>query len=138
MTNILLLLFSTLGFSNPTKADTIDYWHVYYNNNKIKEYNLYSNGEIVIKIKEVQKTDSITVLYFRDTPCSDCSNQVTVINEQYFTVSIGKGKGTWNPIKISVFDLIQKAEKGILNALYQEGAITNETESILLFKIKLE
>ena len=72
MTRILVILITTIGLFNSAKADTIDYWHVYYNKIKIKEYNQYSKGEIVLKIKDIKKSDSLTIKYFRDTPCDDC------------------------------------------------------------------
>jgi hypothetical protein len=78
MTKFLILFISAIGFFNAVKADTIDYWHVYYNKTKIKEYNQYSKGEITLKIKNIKNKDTLTVRYFRDTPCSDCKTQVVL------------------------------------------------------------
>ena len=138
MAKLLLLLISTIGFFYIAKADTIDYWHVYYNNTKIKEYNQYSKGEIVLKVKNIKKTDSLTILFFRDTPCSDCKTEVNVENESHFVITKGKGYGTFNPIKISVFDLLLKADRDFSCVYYQERDETETTPKVLLFKVKLE
>ncbi len=141
MTKFVLFLFVTLGLLNITKADTIDFWHVYYNKTKIKEYNQYSKVEIILKIKDIQKTDSLTIRYFRDTPCSDCETQVAIENGKHFVITKSIGKGTFNPIKISVFDLLQyhlKYNKDVYEVFYHEGQIISRTQRALIFKIKLE
>ena len=138
MKQFILLFISTIGIFNSVKADTIDYWHIYYNDVKIKEYNHYSKGEITLKIKDLKKTDSLTIKYFRDTPCSDCETQVIVESKSHFVITKGKGFGTFNPIKISVFDLLLKADRDFSYVYYQEGGKTNQTPRLLLFKIKLE
>jgi hypothetical protein len=141
MKRILIILISTLGLINSAKADTIDYWNIYYNKVKIKEYNQYSNGEIVLKIKDIKKTDSLTVKYFRDTPCKDCETQVAIENGRHFVITKGNGIGTFNPIKIPVYDLLQyylKADKEVYDVFYHEGQITSRTQRLLIFRIKLE
>ena len=141
MTRILIILISTFGLFSSAKADTIDYWHVYYNNIKIQEFNQYSKGAIVLKIKDIKKTDSLTVKYFHDTPCSDCKTQVAIENGRHFVITKGQGLGTFNPIKISIYDLLQyhlKADKEFYEVFYHEGQITSRTQRILIFRIKLE
>ena len=138
MKKFILLFISTLWIFNIAKADTIDYWHVYYNNKKIKEYNQYSKGEITIKVRHIKKTDSLTIMYFRDTPCSECETHVIVENKSHFVITKGKGVGTFNPIRISVFDFLLKADRNFSYVYYQEKHKTNQTQRLLLFKIKLE
>ena len=141
MTRILIILISTFGLFSSAKADTIDYWHVYYDNIKIKEYNQYSKGEIVLKIKDIKNTDSLTIKYFRDTPCDKCETKVAIENGRHFVITSGKGFGTFNPIKISVYDLLQyhlKADKEVYEVFYHEGQITSRTQRVLIFRIKLE
>ena len=141
MTRILIILISTFGLFSSAKADTIDYWHVYYNNIQIQEFNQYTKGAIVLKIKDIKKTDSLTVKYFRDRPCSDCETQVDIENGRHFVITKGQGLGTFNPIKISIYDLLQyhlKADKEVYEVFYHEGQITSRTQRILIFRIKLE
>jgi hypothetical protein len=138
MKKILSILILTIGLATGAKADTIDYWHVYYNNIKLKEFNQYAKGEIILKIKDIKRQDSLTVKYFRDTPCSDCETEVTIENSQKFVLAKGTGTGTFNPIKISVFDLLIKAAGNQLFVYYQENTTQGELIKTLLFKIKLE
>ena len=78
-------LILILLVSNICKADTIDYWHVYYNKTKIKEFNQISRGKtLVFKIANIKKKDSITVKYFRDTPCFDCVTSLTAEDEKHY------------------------------------------------------
>lgn len=135
MTRILIILISTIGLISSAKSDTIDYWLVYYNKVKIKEYNQYSKGEIILKIKDIKKTDSLTIKYFRDTPCDDCLTNLTIESDDNFVITKGQGTGTFNPINVSVFDLILKANRNYYNVYYYEK---NKPKKILLFKIKLE
>lgn len=135
MTRILIILISTIGLIDSVKSDTIDYWLVYYNKVKIKEYNQYSKGEIILKIKDIKKTDSLTIKYFRDTPCDDCLTNLTIESDDNFVITKGQGTGTFNPINVSVFDLILKANRNYYNVYYYEN---NKQEKILLFRIKLE
>jgi len=138
MTKILIILISALGLFNSAKADTIDYWHIYYNKIKIKEYNQYSNGVITLKVKDIKKTDSLTVMYFRDTPCDNCETQLAIEDRKHRAITKGKGIGTFKPIKVSVFDLLQyhlKSDKTVYEVYYQE---TSRTQRVLIFNIKLE
>jgi len=138
MTKFLFLLFSIIGFFGNVKADTVDYWHIYYNKTKIKEFNLYSKGEITLRSKDIKRTDSLTIIYFRDTPCSDCATEVIIETGSNFVITKGEGIGTFNPIKISVFDLLLKAERELNFAFFQEKQGASKTQRVLLFKIKLE
>ena len=141
MTIILTILFSIFVFFSSVKADTINYWHVYFNNTKIKEYSQYSKGEIVFNIKDIKKIDSLTVNYFRDTPCNNCETKVTIVNEEQFVITKGLGIGTLNPIKVSVYDLLLyhlKVNKDKFEVFYEEVQSTKHSVKFLIFKIKLE
>ena len=138
---ILIALICTLAMLSSVKADTIDFWHVYYNKVKIREYNQYSKGVITLPIKDIKKTDTLTVRYFRDTPCSNCETRVAVENEAHVVIANVNGYGTFNPISVSVSDLLQhalKPGKAVYDVFYSERQSTNPTPSVLIFKIKLE
>lgn len=121
------------------KADTIDYWHVYYNQKKIKEFT--TAGDIVLKRSKIKPGDIITLKYFRDTPCSDCEIYFTAEDEQGHTISKGVNKGTGTPVSISV-DLImaymEKAGISIINLYYREGEIINGKQKKLIGTIRLK
>ena len=86
-----------------SKADTIDYWHVYLNNKIIREFNQYSKDlTIKLKLSEAKPYDSIRVNYFRDTPCSDCDHFLAIKISDASQDTIVKGRGTFNPLSFSV------------------------------------
>lgn len=58
----LILLSLTVTTS---KADTIDFWHVYYSNKSIGDFTIYGKNAIILKLKDVKKEDSIKVLFYR-------------------------------------------------------------------------
>jgi len=141
MTRILIILVSAMGLFSSAKADTIDYWHIYYNRIKVNEFNQYSKGEIVLKIKNIRSTDSLMVKYFRDTPCVDCETHVTIENEKHFVIIKGKGLGTFNPISISIYDLLQyhlKNGQEVYDVFYHDGQNTGRGQKVLIFRAKLE
>ena len=138
MTRILIILISTIGFFSTTKADTIDYWHVYYNQTIIKKFNQFSKGEITLKIKDIKKTDSLTVKYFRNTPCGTCETRVEIEDSHQSVITTGQGIGTFNPIKISLFDLLVKADRNPIIVYYYERQNTGITIKVELFSVKLQ
>lgn len=138
MLKLIMLLVVSSGINLTAKADTVDYCRVFYNKKEIREYPLYSKGEILLKVKDIKENDSLTILYFRDTPCSECETNVIVENKQHFIITQGKGQGTFNPIKISVFDLLVKADRDYSYVYYYEVNGNINTPKIPLFKIKLE
>lgn len=141
MTRISITFLLAIGHLLTAKADTIDFWHIYYNGIKIKEYNLYSKGEIVFKIEDIKQTDSLTVKYFRDTPCSSCETQVAIESYEKHVIAKGLGRGTFNPIKISVYDLLQyylNEGSETCEVFYLKRRITNQIQKTSIFRIKLE
>ncbi|MDP4231529.1 MAG: hypothetical protein Q8916_14115 [Bacteroidota bacterium] len=132
---VLLIEFVPSG-----KCDTIDVWHVFYNKKKIKEFDEYSAfHEIVIHADSVKKGDSIVVYYYRDTPCDDCPTSLIVEDEQGNVRLKKNGIGTFNPIALSVNDLlvIRKSmdTKSALNIFFSEERLTPKR---LLFRLKLQ
>ncbi|MCU0390451.1 MAG: hypothetical protein MUE81_05000 [Thermoflexibacter sp.] len=128
-------------FLNTTQIDTIDFWHVYYNKIKIEAYNLNSEkSAITLKIKDIKKTDSLIVKYFKDTPCSKCKTQVTVQDKKHSLIAKGSNKGTFSPLKISVYDLLQyhlKAKEDIYEVFYVEEQEIGQKYK-LIFKVRFE
>jgi hypothetical protein len=67
MKRILVVFILTIGLTNFVKPDTVDFWHVYYNGVKIKEFHQYSKDkEIILKIKDIKENDLLTIVYFND------------------------------------------------------------------------
>jgi hypothetical protein len=140
MFKIIAFLFLSSIYSVIAKADTISYWHVYYNQTKI-EMNQFSNSLVTIRINEIKKKDTITVKYFRDTPSSEFETRIVVENQNHLIIAGGKNFGTYSPINFSVFDILKyyqiSKDKNYL-VYYYEGKISKPSDRTLLFKIKLE
>lgn len=115
------------------KADTLSYWHVYYNDLKIKEYVKYSdltNDFIKLNLKEIKQNDTITVLYYSDTPCNTCKTNIYIIDEKKKNIVLCNRIDERNPMKISVFDLIKYKLQNEVNVYYESDKFKGE---ILLF-----
>lgn len=116
MKTILLVIFVFLNSTSeanplPSPADTIDFWHVFYNNKLIKEYNGYNLGNpLIIKIDSIKAEDSITVKFFPDTPCADCDSYLMIEYPFLNRAFIAHETYTFWPLKLSLADL-KKVEK---------------------------
>jgi hypothetical protein len=136
-----LVFLTVLGLSQMTKADTIAYWHVYYNKTKIREFNIYCTHEIILKLDRIKSGDSITVKYFRDTPCSECSTFLAVDYENHYKILTRRGKGTFNPISFSLKDLIKykkSSNKKYFDIFYFEVQNRSVSFKENIFRIKHE
>lgn len=100
-----LLLLCT--FTQYATADTTDFWHVYCGTRNIGRFNDNApNDTIVLKLDHVKTTDSITVKFFRDTPCFDCRTFLLADDTQQNRVATGSSRGTFEPLTIAVKDLV--------------------------------
>jgi hypothetical protein len=99
---LLLILFAMLFQAN---ADTIDYYHVYYNNIIIKE-NPRDTTPISFKKTEIKETDSLSVRYWTDTPCASCKFYLVVIDEKNIYVKVTSALGQGTPLSISMQDIL--------------------------------
>lgn len=93
-------------FSISAKADTIDYWHVYYNDTKLKELSYYSKTEVLIKCSEIKTVDSIRVFFYRDTRCDICQTSLIVNDNKNARVVKATGKGIGKVLSFSLEELL--------------------------------
>jgi len=125
-------ILATLLFCvQKASADTIDYWHIYYNDVKIKEFNQYSSEEIkeiTLNINNAKKTDTLIVRYFRDVHYFDCETKVEIEDGFDFLVTKGVGIGIGEPIKIPIFNLLSTTKESPFFVYYYDCA----TKKILL------
>ncbi len=132
-----ILIFSTgNGF-----CDTIDYYHVYYNNLKIKEFNqhhLKNPPTIEIDIDSLKNADKIIVKYWNDTPCSNCKFFIRVKdNDTKKIISENSNIGQFKPLTIKLKDLLEYyaiKNKSKLEIYYFEN---NDKNIRLLFYLTL-
>jgi hypothetical protein len=128
-------------FSISAKADTIDYWHVYYNNNKLKELTYYTENIIVIKSSDIKAIDSIRVFFYRDTPCDDCETSLIVNDNKDGWVTRTTGRGIGNMLRFSLADLLsykRRTGKSEFQVCYFDKLNILQAEKLILFIIKLE
>jgi hypothetical protein len=123
------------------KADTIDYWHVYYNDKKPKELTYYTNNTLIIKSSQIKQGDSIKVFFFRDTPCSDCETNLIVDDINDSRVALSKGKGTGNALSFSLAELLlykRRTGKDTFQVCYFDKENISQAKKPVMFTIKLE
>jgi hypothetical protein len=134
---IVVFLFVSL-FS---KADTIDVWNVYYNQRIIHHFNGFSKNELVVSLDSIQPGDSITLRYYRDTPCHDCATFLAIENEKHYIFFQRSNRGTGAPISFTVDELLAIKNKGYIRpflVFYYEGKLERRSDKILLFRVRFE
>ncbi len=138
-TALTFLLF--IGFSYVAKADTTDYFHIYFNDDRIKMADELHPAVLTFNAQKVQKTDSITVKPSKDAPCYTCKTFLYVENMQGVLLQKAVGKGTFNPITFSLKDLVGDGQKPMDYRVFyaEENANTKNGESskVLIFTIKI-
>lgn len=136
-----LLILSLLFCTFQAKADTIDFCQVYYNNIKILDINFFRSNELVLKMDSIQSSDSITIRYFRDTPCFDCPTKLIIENEKHLPFFSIENVGTSSPFTFSVQQLVELREKVYehhFEVFYTEGIPVSRTGRQFVLRIKLE
>lgn len=136
-----LVVMSVLGFACTSNADTISFWHVYYNQVKIRDYNVYSqNAVIKFRVDSIQPADSLTVQYFDDTPCP-CAVTLVIQDQQGNAILTRNGRSTHSPITFSLFALSEISSTGKqydFTVYFIEGELGSSQPKIPLFTIHLE
>lgn len=136
-----LLILSLLFCTFQAKADTINFCQVYYNNIKILDINFFRSNELVLKMDSIQSSDSITIRYFRDTPCFDCPTKLIIENEKHLPFFSIENVGTSSPFTFSVQQLVELREKGYehhFEVFNTEGIPVSRTGRQFVLRIKLE
>jgi hypothetical protein len=141
MKKLLLSLLIIFTIVQTTKADTIDFWHVYYNNIKIGEYNQFGKNKIVLKLDSLKNGDSITVKYFKDTRCYKCKTYLTIEDEKHQNILTSVGEGSSNPVSFYLNKLIELRKQGYkqdFKIFYLEGELRNRSDKNLILSISIE
>lgn len=134
------LFFGIVVLVASARSDTIDYWHVYYNNKLIKEYNNYNLKDISINIDSIRIADTITIRYYHDTPCPNCEIYLSIENGSGSIIRTKESIGISNPLSFNVFELLQlykKTNKSIFNIYYYDKKYNNTSSKVLVMVLKL-
>ncbi|MDI1232713.1 MAG: hypothetical protein PSX81_00370 [bacterium] len=136
MKRILFLVIFMVGWSFITKADTLDFCHVYYNHLKRWDFINY-NGQYKIEIKsvDVKMEDSIQIYYFDDTPCYGCKGEMKVLTETQQCV-VNKTMEYYTYAVNDLLKLYIKNGRKELHIVYLESP--GQTKAFQIFLIKFE
>ncbi|MPL95785.1 hypothetical protein SDC9_41957 [bioreactor metagenome] len=96
------------------QADTIDVYHVYYNNEVIRQFNQNDIGrKKVVEIEKaaVKETDTLTVKYWHDTPFDTCHCSLILWSPQYNIGYSTQGSGRGNTFNIALGELLAYSRK---------------------------
>jgi hypothetical protein len=105
-----LLFFSFLLLFHFSNADTIDYWHVYYNNTLLANINQNQEGyKLKLNKGDMKPGDSLSIIYYNDTPCQDCETTLYVQGDNNHTLKLMTGKSTSYRFTISAGELVTLA-----------------------------
>ncbi len=138
---LIMIVMVFFAATDHASADTIDHWHIYFNKNKVMEGNEMSFPKpFIIKQAELKETDTITIIYFCDAPCSDCITYLKSDDGTKARLIMAKGLGTSTPLGFRVKDLLQYHSsnyKGIIKLLMLEKR-TEILRSRKVLEIKFE
>ena len=106
-----LLILPVIGF-----CDTLDYWHVYYNDSVIAKFNSASqNLKIVIDQSKLKENDTLTIRHGDDTPCLNCKFFLFVKDDKNRKLRITETDLHWGKLSIGLSDLIEFGDKNQSN-----------------------
>jgi len=134
----IVILFSPLYSFAKNKADTIDYWHVYYNKNVINKFSLIDkNPTVIIQKKLVRSNDVLGIYYGHDSACYECEIGIYIKDDASQKTYLVKSKGVFNILKIPVSKLLAIAKQKNnydFNLYYYDSNHRNT----LIFHLKIE
>ena len=141
MKKTLLILSLFIGFQHAAKADTTDYWHIYFNDDRIKMCDATHPAELLFNASKIQATDSITVKSSTDTPCYTCKTMLFVENTEGSLIATAIGQGTFNPITFSLKDLANSGtnvkEYRVFFAQESPNSKEKALKKVFLFSIRI-
>jgi hypothetical protein len=106
-----LLMLPLIGF-----CDTIDFWHIYYNNIVIAKFNSVSQDlKIEIDRSKIKDEDTLAVRHGDDTPCIDCKSVLFVGDEMKQKLKIAETNEFWGKLSFALKDFIEFGDKNMGN-----------------------
>ena len=107
---ILFLVLSFKGFS--LELDSLDYWHVYYNDKVIAKFNSASRDlNIKVDKSEIKKSDTISIKYGKDTRSPNYKYILFVRDEKRRKLRITQSNKFWGKLSFGLNDLIEFGRK---------------------------
>lgn len=130
-------------FSSPLKnhsIDTLDFWHIYYNKEKIKEFSEASKENVIqLKARSIKLEDSLCIKYFSDTRCTNCSLTLYIPTDggiSFFEVPKSTKTISLSLEKLKMLQVGNKMQPMTISLSEHKGSI--KTKDLPLFTIKME
>lgn len=93
-------------------CDTLDYWHIFYNDSIIAKFNSTSQDlKIEISKSTIKENDTLTLRYRSDTPCTNCKFVLLVRDEKKIHLKRTETTTAWANLSFNFHELIQKGDK---------------------------
>ena len=141
MKKVILILSLFVCLQHVAKADTTDYWHIYFNDDRIKMCDATHPAELLFNASKIQATDSITVKPSTDAPCYACKTMLFVENTEGSLLATAVGQGTFNPITFSLKDVANSGAAGKEYRVFFSQESPNSKEKALkkvfLFSVRI-
>lgn len=139
MKNLFLLLVVLISLQFQSKADTIDYYHVYFNASVIRKYNEYNKNkpETVITLKKdsLQSGDVIQIRYWNDTGTSN-SGTIKVFDEYYQLLDEVTFENNYYTIPVAL--LLEQPKRRFRVSYKYKDTFSNATFESTLLYIQIE
>lgn len=124
-----LLVLPIMGF-----CDTLNYWHVYYNDSVIAKFNSTSSDlKIEIDASKITEGDSLSIRHWNDTPCFKCSFLVVVKDEKKRKLKNAVNSKFSNKLSFGLRELFDSGEKSKSKRydfnFWEEDENENESDS---------
>ncbi|QEM09489.1 hypothetical protein [Mucilaginibacter rubeus] len=130
-----LILATAINTNIYSKADTIDYWHVKYNDKTIAEYTAFDKAPITIKKQDIKDSDILTVEYGNDTPCYDGNKGLYILSgngKKIFLTTVGATE----PLKVYLnYIIATKSYYHLKNLVFYYFDCRRNN---LIFRLKIE
>jgi hypothetical protein len=101
-----IILFFLILFSTYSKADTIAHWTVYLNGKKLKTFNTLGDS-IGFKASQLKLGDKLSIHYFDDTKCKDCTYELLIRNSYKDELVSKKFKNETELVELDLTEVIK-------------------------------
>ncbi len=133
-----LLVLPVIGF-----CDTLDYWHVFYNDSVIAKFNSASEDlNIEIDRFKIKEGDTLTVRHGDDTPCINCKFVLFIIDEKNRKLRITETNEFWGKLSFGLKDLIEFGDKNESKQYdfyyWEQDDSGNKTPMTLVLQVKFK
>jgi hypothetical protein len=138
---LLLLLLPVLAKAGKSTCpvDTIDTWRVYYNGVEVNSGNGFLECIINLNITDIKPTDTLSVHYYCDAPCSGCNYFLLVQTDKHHPVARSTMAPEGHLLELPMADIIKfihTSGKTELLMFYSSTDDIRRSDSTLLARLK--